>query len=253
MAARRKFEITAESSPHVLAMRVAGFYALVGGLWVVFSDTLLGDLGLPPRYEHLIATTKGVLFVLVTAGIIYAMSRMGISRVQRSLVASQQQEGRIRQAYVDVLDAVTGGKLVLVTNDEMLRALGKTISGPHRIASTGELAAARQEIRDVCAARGMTRDETQNALSAAGEALNNLLKHAGSGEYELLDRVGLLQVKVTDKGPGIDFRTLPKAMLVPGFSTKQTLGMGFTIMLQLAERVLVCTEPGSTTILLEIR
>jgi anti-sigma regulatory factor (Ser/Thr protein kinase) len=44
---------------------------------------------------------------------------------------------------------------------------------------------------------------------------------------------------------------LPKATLLPGFSTVQSLGMGFTIMLQLSERVLICTEPGSTTVMLE--
>lgn len=246
-------EIRPDMSPHALALRTAGFYGVSGIAWIIFSDTVLGDLGLPLRYEHLVGTAKGIGFVVVTSAVIYVLSRTGIARVQRAQAASHEQETRIRKAYVDVLDAVTGGKLVLVTDDEMRKELGTSLSGPHPISSRSELAAARQQIRDVCAAKGLTRDETTNALSASGEALNNLLKHAGSGEYEVLEKGDLLQVKVTDRGPGIDFRLLPKAMLVPGFSTKQTLGMGFTIMLQLAERVLVCTEPGSTTVLLEIR
>ena len=52
-------------------------------------------------------------------------------------------------------------------------------------------------------------------------------------------------------GPGIDFRTLPKATLVAGFSTAATLGMGFTIMLQLCDRVLISTHPGRTVVVLE--
>jgi len=66
-----------------------------------------------------------------------------------------------------------------------------------------------------------------------------------------LVRNGSFQVKVSDSGPGIDFHTLPKATLMPGFSTASTLGMGFTIMLQVCDRVFICTEPGSTSVILE--
>jgi len=59
-------------------------------------------------------------------------------------------------------------------------------------------------------------------------------------------------VAVTDRGPGIDFRTLPKATLTPGFSTAASLGMGFTIMLHLCERVLLSTQPGHTSVVLEL-
>jgi hypothetical protein len=44
---------------------------------------------------------------------------------------------------------------------------------------------------------------------------------------------------------------LPRATLVPGFSTAASLGLGFTIMLQLCERVLLTTRPGHTVVVLE--
>jgi len=59
-------------------------------------------------------------------------------------------------------------------------------------------------------------------------------------------------VAVTDGGPGIDFKTLPRATLVPGFSTASTLGVGFTMMLQLSDRVLLSTRPGRTQVVLEV-
>jgi anti-sigma regulatory factor (Ser/Thr protein kinase) len=88
-------------------------------------------------------------------------------------------------------------------------------------------------------------------LSAAGEALDNALKHAGGGAYQAFAREDCLQIAISDDGPGIDFRTLPRATLVPGFSTAASLGMGFTIMLQLCERVLLSTRPGHTVVVLE--
>ena len=88
-------------------------------------------------------------------------------------------------------------------------------------------------------------------LSTVGEALDNAIKHAGGGIFQAFARDDSLQIAITDDGPGIDFRTLPRATLVPGFSTAASLGMGFTIMLQLCERVLLATRPGRTVVTLE--
>ena len=84
-----------------------------------------------------------------------------------------------------------------------------------------------------------------------GEALVNALRHAGGGTYQLFALEATLQVLVRDEGPGIDFRTLPRATLQRGFSTESSLGMGFTIMLQVCERVLLSTRPGRTSVVLE--
>jgi anti-sigma regulatory factor (Ser/Thr protein kinase) len=83
------------------------------------------------------------------------------------------------------------------------------------------------------------------------EALVNALRHAGGGTYQLFAADDKLQVLIRDEGPGIDFRTLPRATLQRGFSTASSLGMGFTIMLQVCERVLLSTHPGRTSLVLE--
>jgi len=56
---------------------------------------------------------------------------------------------------------------------------------------------------------------------------------------------------VSDPGHGIDFSILPKAALMAGFSTKQSIGMSFSIMLDLSDRVLLSTQPGGTISVLE--
>ena len=53
-------------------------------------------------------------------------------------------------------------------------------------------------------------------------------------------------------GPGIDVRSVLRATLLPGFSTTASLGLGFTIMLRYCRCVLMATQPGRTTIVLEI-
>ena len=166
--------------------------------------------------------------------------------------ALRRQEGDIRRAYVDVLDAVTGGKLILLTEETLAGELGPPLSDVMPIRSTAELAEARRLVVDAAELRYPGRIRYTDLLSPVCEALNNALKHARGGTYQVFARDDCLQVAITDEGPGIDFRTLPRATLVRGFSTAASLGMGFTIMLQLCARVLLCTRPGRTEVVLEV-
>lgn len=184
---------------------------------------------------------------------LWIVAAMDVSALREAQLQLRRQEERIRQAYVDVLDAVTGGKLVVMTEDELQEELGDPLTERLPLKTPAALADARHVIRDAVAQRSPALSESTELLSAVGEALNNALKHANGGAYRVFARDGRLQVCVSDSGPGIDFRTLPKATLVPGFSTASTLGMGFTIMLQLSDRVLLSTRPGQTEVVLEMK
>jgi PAS domain S-box-containing protein len=163
-----------------------------------------------------------------------------------------EQEEKIRMAYVDVLDAVTGGKLILLTEEALKQELGSPLDEAVAIGSTDQVPEARGRVIAAAEHRYPGQVPDKRLLSAVCEALENALKHAGGGTYQVFSRDGLVQVAVTDEGPGIDFKTLPRATLVPGFSTTSTLGVGFTMMLQLSDRVLLSTRPGRTQVVLEV-
>lgn len=87
---------------------------------------------------------------------------------------------------------------------------------------------------------------------ASNEATTNVVKHANNGKFQVFKSESTIQVLIRDNGPGINFSILPKATLLSGFSTQQSLGMGFSFMLELCDRVLLSTQPGNTTVVLEI-
>ncbi len=181
----------------------------------------------------------------------WALSALDITGVRHAERALRRQEEDIRRAYVDVLAAVTGGKLILLTDDELAGQLGVPLMEPERVAAPRELAEARGAIARTASERFPDWAPQTDLRAPAGEALVNALRHAGGGSYQLFARGDRLQVLVRDDGPGIDFRTLPRATLQRGFSTAASLGMGFTIMLQSCERVLLSTRPGRTSVVLE--
>lgn len=165
--------------------------------------------------------------------------------------ALKQKDRTIRRAYVQVIGAVTGGKLVLMTLDEIEEALGEPVMGPASILDYEQMFSARERVKEVVI-RAFPSLEPEAYVLALGEALTNAVKHAGGGTYQVFMCGETLQVVIADEGPGIDFNVLPKATLVAGFSTKVSLGMGFTIMLEECDRVLLSTQPGNTTVVLEV-
>lgn len=181
----------------------------------------------------------------------WALSALDITGVRHAERALRRQEESIRRAYVDVLDAVTGGKLILLTDEELAGQLGVPLTEAERIDAPRDLSQARAVIAATAADRFPEWAPATDVRTPTGEALVNALRHAGGGSYQLFARGETLQVLVRDDGPGIDFRMLPRATLQRGFSTAASLGMGFTIMLQVCERVLLSTRPGRTSVLLE--
>jgi ligand-binding sensor protein/anti-sigma regulatory factor (Ser/Thr protein kinase) len=195
--------------------------------------------------------TFELLSVYPAGGDLWVLSATDVTELRRAEEALRRQEESIRRAYVDVLDAVTGGKLILLTEDELAGELGVPVGEAVAFSTPAELADARRTMVAAAESSFPGRIRHTDLLSTVGEALDNAVKHAGGGTYQAFARDGSLQIAIADEGPGIDFRTLPRATLVPGFSTAASLGMGFTIMLQLCERVLLTTRPGRTVVTLE--
>ena len=230
------------------ALQLALGYAFAAATWIVVSDAIGSMLDLPETTSNIVNTGKGILFVVVTATLLYLLALQFLARSHTDAEQLRLRDRSILQAYIDVLDAVTGGRLILMWPEDLDHVLGDVLLAGTRIAQPSDLSASRERLTQIL--REVT-DSPDDVVLAVSEGLTNVLKHAGSGEFEVRRKAEVVQVVITDHGPGIDFQTLPKATLIPGFSTKPSLGMGFTIMLDLSERLLLTTRPGLTKLVLE--
>jgi anti-sigma regulatory factor (Ser/Thr protein kinase) len=59
-----------------------------------------------------------------------------------------------------------------------------------------------------------------------------------------------LQVLISDQGSGIPLHELPKTVLVSGYSSKSSLGKGFSLIYQASDEVSIHTSSTGTSILM---
>jgi anti-sigma regulatory factor (Ser/Thr protein kinase) len=57
---------------------------------------------------------------------------------------------------------------------------------------------------------------------------------------------------VADEGPGIEALSIPDVALTRGYSTAVSLGMGYKLMIEIADKVYLATGQGGTTVAVEV-
>lgn len=174
--------------------------------------------------------------------------RVEEERRQAALTLEQDK----RRFYRETILAVTGGKFELCELEES----DCIIENPGFIAEVNEpdeVAKARREAIQYCRDQGLSEDLAEDFEIAIGEALANAMKHTGSGRIKA-GRKGIdVWVAVIDHGTGIDTFALPKVAVMPGYSTKASMGLGYTLMLEVSDRVSLATGPTGTIVVLEKR
>ncbi|BCV21086.1 ATP-binding protein [Moorella sp. Hama-1] len=152
-------------------------------------------------------------------------------------------------AYQEAIAAVTNGRLRLWTLEEMAPLL----SQGHELArgevqKAADVALARSKLRSLLPA--IFHDRQHGIYLCLTEALTNALKHAGGGEWVARHKDETLRIIVQDHGQGIKLKDLPKATLLQHYSTKESLGCGFTLMLYYTDKLYLATGNAGTTLVL---
>lgn len=175
------------------------------------------------------------------------------ARVEKQLEVERirRLEERRRTTFVaDVLKAVTGGRLELVEHSEMSRRL-EQLTTPHWVMlnSPASVPLARN-LAETLASGVLDEDRLHELVVCVSEAATNVVKHCAGGRLGVFAGPDQIQVLIEDSGPGLDRNFLARATLQKGFSTAVSLGMGFSIMLEMLDALTLDTGPYGTRLLL---
>lgn len=97
-----------QDSSRTEIIRIVAVYSLFGALWIYFSDSLLGWLLSDPAMITRLSIYKGLLFIALTAALLYILIRRYVNRiVERIAESAQAQQELARQKTL--LDSVIEG------------------------------------------------------------------------------------------------------------------------------------------------
>lgn len=176
-------------------------------------------------------------------------SVMDITERKRAEERRKELVGQQRQFYRQTIFSVTGGKLI-ISEPEEIAELYKHAVKIYPLIAYSDLETMRLELKSDVMAYGMTEQRAEDLVLCTGEAATNALKHANGGEVALIYKSERIYVHINDKGSGIDALTLPRITLERGYSTGKSLGMGYSIILDLSDEVLLNTGPTGTTVVI---
>lgn len=178
---------------------------------------------------------------------------LGLGLLDREARRAAQAAAQQRAFLRDVLRAVTGGKLAFASAPGEMPAPPLDVAPLALVPSS--LGTLRRNLAEAADACGLTETRRCDLVLAAGEAAMNAVVHGGGGSAKIVvDRFeGTVRVWVEDRGAGIDLSRLPRAALEPGYSSAGTLGQGFPMILQAADRVSLSTGAAGTTVVIEVR
>jgi anti-sigma regulatory factor (Ser/Thr protein kinase) len=200
------------------------------------------EMKLPGRYHENFLK----VFEQVKGGIypIYFHSLTG------KLGEPDEQEG-MWQVYRDVMYAVTQRKFLLVQKHEINAYKQGTLLYEHAILERADIPKTREAAKRNLLENGFHPTQVTGLVLVISEGITNILKHAEEGKLSIVQNGREVYVIIEDRGPGFDLKLLPNTTLMAGYSTKKSLGQGFTLMMKMAEQVVLATNSEGSAVILK--
>lgn len=154
------------------------------------------------------------------------------------------------EIYRDIMYAATQRKLLLVSQSEIQKKCEGNILYSGEIKERGDVSICRKGIQQLFMEMGMKQNLIMHWLLAISELTTNCIKHADGGKITVKQNQKNIYIIVEDQGPGFKLKDLPNMTLIAGYSTKNSMGQGFNLMMKMAEQIMLSnTESGASLIL----
>jgi anti-sigma regulatory factor (Ser/Thr protein kinase) len=213
---------------------------------IIAGDQLLGTLNIDNAL-----TGRPLPAEILPALFLYA----GLAALPLLALYQQRERARIeeyrRRVMRDMIQAVTNGKVLLLAREEIGREWPR-MGRCTEIRRVDDVPPWRDLVREAGEAAGMEPGRAKDLELCAAEAASNALFHGNGGRAAIKARGDRVRVRVADTGAGIDPHRLPEMTTVACASTKDSAGLGYTLMTDLADCVYLYTGPDGTDLIIEM-
>lgn len=156
-----------------------------------------------------------------------------------------------RSFYRETILSVTGGTLDICEREDVEPYIERA-AFCYEVEDASQVSPARRKSEEFFLQQQLTGVRLDEFMVGVGEAVTNAIKHGMHGMVHAGSDDKSVWVAISDTGTGIESLILPRAVLLRGFSTKPSLGLGYSIMLEVSDRILLTTgEQGTTVVLIK--
>jgi anti-sigma regulatory factor (Ser/Thr protein kinase) len=213
---------------------------------IIAGDELMGALAVDNCF-----TGKDLTRSILEPLFLYA----GLAALPLFAIYQKAERERIdamrRDIHREVLYAVTNGKICLCDHEEILREWPAP-KADLPICREYHIREVREAAKRAGFAAGMDDDRAADLGLCASEAATNALLHGRGGSAVVEQRGSCVRIRVSDQGQGIDPEDLPRATLLKGWSSQASMGLGFTVINETADRIFLYTGADGTVIIIEM-
>ncbi len=189
------------------------------------------------------------LSLAAVAGMATALLRASRGWARES-ARRQEAQARALDFHRQTLRAVTGGRLRLCEPADVPALMRGERLWSLPLLEAADVSLFRQHLRAIAARRGFTDGRLDALCSCVSEAAGNAVRHSQGGIAQVWAADEGVTVLVSDCGVGL----APDALLGAGEGRPdEGLGMGFRLMLALADTVVLCTGAEGTQLVLTVR
>ncbi len=187
-----------------------------------------------------------MFIVAGVTGCLHAAFR-DLQQLNGSLIESEERRLNFNR---EVLLAVTSGRLILCDEAELRQMVPDEPAFTMALKEPRDVGEFRRHLRQLVEQRDLKDCRLDEIEVGATEAATNAVKHGNGGTVEVRVSDQEVSLLISDQGSGISPADLARATLERGFSTRVSLGMGFTMMLETADVLALSTSNNGTTVLL---
>lgn len=165
---------------------------------------------------------------------------------------NESEEDSVWKVYRDVMYASTQGQFLLISQEELSAYKEGHILCEGRIREKSDIPESRERAKKSLIEHGYGGSKIMSWILVLSEAITNTLKHAVEGKMTVIEDHEKNEIRfvIEDRGPGFSLQELPNNTLLAGYSTKKSMGQGFTLMMKMASQIMLYTSKEGSTIVL---
>lgn len=229
-----------------------GYFASTASIFLaygfLFSHRYSGGVGEIRDTIEVVALAIGTFTIATVVGRLrVALGDLG--RLNVDLVRSEERRVAFNR---EVLLAVTGGRLLLCDSHEIREMMNRPPDLASMLNHPVDATELRHKLNSLRVQRRLDDVRWDDLETCITEAATNAIKHGNGGSANVWVSENEVTALICDNGNGISPSDLARATLERGYSTRYSLGMGFTMMLESADTVALSTSPHGTMIMVRV-